>query len=172
MLRLKPAVLADREKIYQWYVEVSQSSSYSYEQFCIDFPDFYFNPNYRMAAGVMLVVDGELEYGCVSYAAYYLEPNAAELCIWLKEPSVCNNTIGSQALALCMQYLSACNEIQGFMMRPSIDNAAAIALCVKLGFKFQTPDSLSLGYIHPRFLDSFQLPFLGQKEAAILLYTP
>lgn len=167
MLRIKPALLEEREMLYGWFVQSSGSTNYSLSQFETDFPDFYFDPNYRMAASVLKVVDGEAELACITYAAYYLEPDSVELCIWLKSPALFNQGIATQALQICLQYLQACNGTKKFMLRFSPQNLALLKVCSKHNFVAKPFDSNYHSFIHPKFLSAFVSPFFMQTEVLV-----
>lgn len=171
MLRLRPAKLFEQEKIYKWFCLSSKESEYSFQKFQLEFPDFYYDPNYAAAAGVMILVEGDEELGCVIYGAYYLLPQSAELCVWLSKSDIKGKGFGNAALQLSMQYLSACYDIKQFMLRPSISQKSLLHILKKLGFISSEESNSISTLIHPKFLPDYSNPFLAQQDIVTYVYS-
>jgi diamine N-acetyltransferase len=147
-IKLRPAVLADRKKIYSWLVRSDLTSSVMGEpnypdaplptlkEFCRDYNNSYFNPSGARAGRNFIIIAGKVEVGTVGYDLFDEDKSRVILDIWLRAKKYCGKGYGSDALMTICEYLNEKYKIRNFYISPSSRNKRAVAAYLKAGFKF------------------------------------
>lgn len=150
-IKLIPATLDDRLKIYEWCFQSETTKSHAglpdypdipiptYEEFYASddggYTEYYFTGTKPKDGRGFLIINENEAIGFVSYCAFHLKPAIAELDIWINTEANCGNGFGVDALISLGDYL---NEEMGFrelIIAPSIKNTRAVRAYEKAGFK-------------------------------------
>ncbi len=146
-MRLRPAVLADREKVYLWMARSDVTPSMmgppdypdhpapGWEEFCRDYTEHFFQPSGDGSGRNFIIVrDGE-EAGTVGYDLCDRGKSHAVLDVWMRGEEFCGRGYGTDALNALCGYLAERYGIRRFFICPSARNRRAIAAYSKCGFR-------------------------------------
>ena len=148
---LIPATLDDRHKIFEWCFKSETTKCHSgppdypnspiptYEEFCTSddfgYTEYYFTGTKPNDGRGFLIVNGEEAVGFISYCAFHLKPDTAELDIWMKDEANCGKGFGTDALISLGDYLHSNMYIRELIIAPSIKNTRAVNSYTKAGFR-------------------------------------
>ncbi len=144
-IRLRPAVLTDRDPIYKVLARSELTGNLlghpsqdhtpllSFEQFCDDYKRHYFDDSKPESGRCFVIELGGQAIGQVNYNE--IENARTELDIWMFEEKYCGHGYGSEALRLLCDYLQSRLRVQGFYIKPSASNPRAIRAYEKAGFR-------------------------------------
>lgn len=145
--RLRPAKMADREKIYLWMAHSDVTPSMmgppnypdhpipSWEEFCQDYGECFFGPSGDgKGRNFVITADGE-EVGTIGYDLCDKEKSRAVLDIWLRGEDYCGRGYGTDALNTLCRHLFDKHGIRSFYISPSSRNKRAVAAYLKAGFQ-------------------------------------
>ncbi|MCL2677559.1 MAG: GNAT family N-acetyltransferase, partial [Clostridiales bacterium] len=146
-ITLVPAALEDKQKIYEWCFHSETTKAHSgppdypdvpipgSEEFFEDYADYFFTGAApQNGRGFMILHDGE-PVGFISYCSFHLQPQKAELDIWMNCEANCGKGFGSDAVFSLAEYLHQNLGVTELIMRPSVKNARAIKAYKKAGFE-------------------------------------
>jgi RimJ/RimL family protein N-acetyltransferase len=140
-ISLKPASIEDRNMIYQWMAGSNitpflfdDENIPGWDEFIDDYQDFYFNGSAPKKGRGFIILYKDIPIGFISYAAFHLVENKAELDIWMSGEENCGKGIGSSAIKILCDCLSKEMGINEFLILPSIKNGRAIRAYEKAGF--------------------------------------
>lgn len=146
---LRPAVLEDRRRIYEWFACSDVSSlmigppTYpeqtvpSWEKFRDEHEPHYFDGSAPELGRCFLIMAGGEAVGQVSYndVSECEGRKRTELDIWLRSASDCGRGYGPDALSALCRYLFEQFGVQEFLVQPSARNPNAIRAYEKIGFR-------------------------------------
>ena len=136
---LRPATPEDRRSIYEWLILwdelTANHKKMSWDEFCCDYQDFFFDGSRADVGRCFVIVVEETPVGQINYHTLYPHDNHTELDIWMKDEESCGQGFGSEALKILCDYLFKEFGIQEFIIRPSIQNQRAIRAYQKAGFR-------------------------------------
>ena len=171
MVTLRHASLEEREKSYEWYLNIGVQDTegvfitgdiYDWEVYKADFKDFYFEKAGRNKGSVMIIESEGEDVGCVCYTCFHLRPHAAELDIWLKDETVTGKGLGTQALKALVKYLHHERGITHFIIRPNRKNVRAVQAYKKTGFRLVSDErSVISAYMKPQYIEVY-----GEEDSA------
>lgn len=181
MISLKHATLEDKRKSYEWLCLSDAVSSHmgapdypenpilTWDEFEEAFEDFYYIEEQKESGAIMIIKDGDEEIGCLCYACFHLQPERAELDIWLKSESVCGKGYGYKALKELIEYLRSTLNIKKFIIRPSEKNIRAVRSYEKAGFTRVTDKAATIKeYLKEEYLDEHGSGDYGYENTAVL----
>jgi diamine N-acetyltransferase len=145
-MRLRPARVADRRRIYDWLARsdltpvllgggtVDEKPVLSWAEFCRDYRRHYFDGS-RPQLGRCFVIraDGD-DVGQVNYNDIDRRGRTVELDIWLRSEAHCGHGYGTDALETLARHLRRTFGVRRFLVNPSAANARAIRAYHKAGF--------------------------------------
>ncbi len=138
---LRPATLDDRRLVYGWshdsdiapFYHLSDTSDETFEQFCADWKEHFFNGKYPDLGRMFTILHEESPIGTIAYND--IDPkNRVELDIWMSSETNCGKGFGSDAIDALCKYLVSEFAVNTFMMQPSARNPRAISAYQKVGF--------------------------------------
>lgn len=145
---LRPATLADRQRVYNWCFQSETTKSHSgppdypeiaiasYQEFCDDYyEEYYFTGAYPEKGQGFLIMNNQEAVGFISYSTYHLKPSSAELDIWMKDETNCGKGFGNDALCTLSDYLQEELKINLLLIAPANKNIRAIKSYEKAGFQ-------------------------------------
>ena len=146
-IELIPATLDDRQRVYEWCFQSEITKYHSgppdypehpistREEFFEGYADYFFtSEKLGDGRGFLICFDGE-PVGFISYCAFHLKPQIAELDIWMNSLANCGKGFGVDAIVCLSTYLNENLCFDRFIMRPSVRNERAIKAYKKAGFK-------------------------------------
>lgn len=182
-IRLVPATLADRQRIYDWCYHSETTKSHfgppnypdmplpSYEEFYASddggYTDYYFTGAKPGDGRGFLIVSGDETIGFVSYSAFHLKPGIAEIDIWMGAEASCGSGLGTEALIALGDYLNRELGLRALIIAPSIRNTRAIRAYEKAGF-IKT-DQPMCAFLADGYAAVFGQGDYGAAETAILV---
>ena len=179
MVTLRHALLDEREKSYEWYLNIGAQDSegvfihgevYSWTAYKSDFEDFYFEKAGQNKGSVMIIENDGEDIGCGCYTCFHLKPRTAELDIWLKDETVTGKGFGTQALKALVKYLHEEKGITHFIIRPNKKNARAIQAYRKTGFRLVSDErSVIKAYMKPQYTEVYDTDGNGPDAHAVLM---
>jgi len=153
IVELTPAVLSDRENVYNWCFHSETTKCHSglpdYPETPIEtaeeffdsdsgYADYFFDGTQpEKGRGYVILVDNA-PVGFVSYSSFHLKRGLSELDIWMNCEANCGKGFGSDALIALGNYLNETMGIDRLLMRPSVKNKRAIKSYMKAGFEKST----------------------------------
>lgn len=181
MISLRHATPEDKRKTYEWLCLSDTTASHmgephypeilipTWNEFIDQFDDFYFVEAQKELGSVMIAKEDDEEIGCVCYACFYLQPERAELDIWLKSESVCGEGYGYRLLKQLIEYLHSNLGINQFIIRPSEKNARAIRSYEKAVFrKVADKNAVLKNYLKKEYMDEYGSGDYGFEDTAVL----
>ncbi len=182
MIKIRHAGLDEKEKTYQWLYLSDTTSMHTglpdypdspvpdWEQFQKDFEDFYYLESGQNRGSVLIIENDDEEIGCLCYACFHLQPDRAELDIWLKERKYCGKGFGPAALKNLMEYLNKKKGINKFLIRPSEKNIRAIRSYEKAGFiRVKDKEKTIKEYLLEEYLSAYGSGDYGVDNTAVLM---
>lgn len=145
-LQLRPAVFADRRKVYHWLVASDATRSImgppdypdypvpGWEKFCADYPEHFFLPDGDGYGRMFIICMGGREIGYIGYYGLNGWRGLAEVEICIAASADCGRGWGSSAICWLGDTLLEQPAVDGFFARPSGRNRRAIAAFQKAGF--------------------------------------
>jgi diamine N-acetyltransferase len=138
---LVPSSFEDRETIYEWMADsnitpclFSDGNVPTWQEFLDDYVEYYFDGSAPEKGRGFIIYHNDRPVGFISYSAFHLVDNKAELDIWMKSDENCGKGIGSSALRVLCEYLKRTLGMNEFVIIPSIKNPRAIRAYEKAGF--------------------------------------
>ena len=181
-IRLVPAALDDRRKIYEWCYQSDITKCHagppdypnnripSYEEFYDSddggYLEYYFTGEKPNDGRGFLIVHQDEPIGFVSYCAFHLKPGIAELDIWMSSEANCGNGLGVDALISLGDYLGKEMNIRELIMGPSIKNTRAVRAYEKAGF--QKADQPMSAFLLEEYVPLFGEGDYGAGETVVL----
>lgn len=142
-LQLVPSTLEDKRLAFNWLCNSDVSASMfgfdgsekpSWEEFCEDYLDCYFDGTDPEFGRVFMIVSHGQKIGCISYCCFHLRDHMAELDIWMGSEAHCGKGYGTQAISTLCDDLVVRFGITHFIIRPSRKNIRAVKAYKKAGF--------------------------------------
>ena len=143
-IRLRPATLADRRRIFEWLAHSDITRSMlgppdfpdapipSWAEFITDYIEHYFTAS-DPRAGCCYVIERTKEaIGQINHSA--IIEGATELDIWLRGEELTGLGYGSQAIQILCEHLFKTYSCQRFYIAPSRRNKRAVRAYEKAGF--------------------------------------
>lgn len=157
---LKPALLADKIKIYNWLARSNLTSEMlgypkfpdnpvpTWEEFDEDYLDHYFNDSQPNAGRCYLIIHNDTEVGQINYNPIDGVTKTTELDIWLADKKFTCKGIGTAAIDILCKKLFAETECRMILIQPSARNLKAIHTYSKAGFELvnETPKGFKFDY--------------------------
>jgi diamine N-acetyltransferase len=153
-VRLRPARVADRRRIYDWLAHsdltpvllgdsAGGGAPLTWAEFCRDYRRHYFDGS-RPLLGRCFVIqaDGD-DVGQVNYNDVDRRGRSAELDIWLRSEAHCGQGHGTDALETLCRHLRRRFGVRRFLVNPSAANARAIRAYQKAGFAMHEPAGIA-----------------------------
>ncbi len=179
---LIPATLADKQNVYEWCFHSETTKSHSgppdYPNHPISTPedffegvggyeDYYFTGSNPESGRGYLILHNGGQVGFISYTAFHLQPNMAELDIWMNSEANCGRGFGTDAILTLAGHLAKTLGKREFIMRPSLKNVRANKAYEKAGFKpsDKHPDE----YLREEYISVFSDGDYGAEESALLV---
>ena len=139
IVTLRPATKSNRKTIYQWLIHwtnlTPNNKKPSWEEFCNDYKDFFFDGTQQNVGRCFLVFVDENPVGHINYHTLCPHYKHTELDIWMSNDNNCGRGYGSDALNILCNYLFKKFGIDEFIIRPSAQNKRAIRAYQKAGFR-------------------------------------
>lgn len=146
-IELIPAVLSDRDDVYEWCFESETTKSHSgppdfpnakiatREEFHAEDYEEYFYDGSRLedGRGYIIVHDGE-RIGFISYCCFHLKAGIAEIDIWMNSERHCGQGFGTDAIVSLAEHLRETMGMRELIIRPSARNVRAVRAYGKAGF--------------------------------------
>jgi RimJ/RimL family protein N-acetyltransferase len=182
-IEIVPAKIVDKKKVFKWLCESETTKNHmgpphfddhpipTWEEFCMDFEDFYFDGAKPKDGRVFIIKHGDEEIGAICYASFHLYSTRAELDIWMESERNCGKGLGTDAIILLCNYLKN-NGIDKFFIRPSRRNARAVRAYEKAGFmKVADKDKNTVieQYIKKEFLETYRAGDYGKGDDVVLI---
>ncbi|WP_321383547.1 GNAT family N-acetyltransferase [uncultured Enterococcus sp.] len=179
-IKLVPARLEDRKKVYDWCFQsettkshsgpphFSEKSIASYEEFCTQYyEEYYFTgSNPEKGRGYLIVVE-HVSVGFVSYSAFHLKPSHAEFDIWMNSEANCGKGFGTEALVLLSEFLEKEMNVTTFIIAPSVQNKRAVRSYEKAGF--QLSNRRMKDFLKDEYISIYGEGDYGVEETALML---
>lgn len=146
-LFLRPALLPDREKIYEWLCRSDITACVmgpphypdhpvpTREAFERDYHAAFFGPEGDGRGRVFLILVAGEEVGTVGYDLLDREKDRVVLDIWMRGERFCGRGHGSRALDALVRHLHGKYGVETFIISPSARNGRAVAAYRKAGFE-------------------------------------
>lgn len=145
-LLLRPAVLVERHKVYNWLVASEATRSImgppyfpeyplpGWEKFCADYSEHFFLPEGDGYGRVFILCAGEREIGYIGYFGLNNWRGLAELEICIASSVDCGQGRGPRAIRELADKLLEYPTVDGVVARPSRRNRRAVTAFRKAGF--------------------------------------
>ena len=145
-IELRPAVAADRRKIFTWLTKSDLTSTMlgpphypdhpvpSWQEFCQDYSLYFFSALGDGRRRNFIIMANHEEVGTLGYDLLDKEKNRVAFDIWMRAEKYCGQGYGSDALATLCQYIESTYGITTFIISPSAMNKRAVAAYKKAGF--------------------------------------
>jgi len=179
IIKLIPAVLDDRQKVYEWCFH-SETTKYhfgppnypdtpapTFEEFCDDYMDYFFTGSNLEKGRGFIITCNENAVGFISYCSYHLKPRKAELDVWINREENCGKGFGTDALISLGNYLNQELGICELIIRPSIKNTSAIKSYKKSGF--EESNMSASDYLTDEYLALYGDGDYGADKTALLI---
>ena len=182
-IRLVPAALEDRRRIYEWCFQSETTKSHSgppdypknsiptFEEFYTSdeggYTEYYFTGEKPEDGQGFLIICEEEAVGFISYCSFHLKPGISELDIWMKDEASCGKGLGVDALISLGNYLSEEMGIRELMIAPSVRNVRAVRAYEKSGFK-KTDQAMS-EFLLDKYVPVFGEGDYGVEDTAIMV---
>ncbi|MDU5337073.1 GNAT family N-acetyltransferase [Enterococcus sp.] len=179
-IHLVAATLVDRRRIYEWCFQSETTKSHSgppdypekpiasYQDFCSDYYEEYFFTGAQPKKGQgFLIMTKEEAIGFISYSAFHLKQNYAELDIWMKDEASCGHGYGNDAILALSDYLNQYLAIDQLIIAPSNRNVRAIRSYEKAGF--ERTDAEMKEFLAEEYTSLYGEGDYGIGETAILI---
>ena len=141
-VNLRPAEPSDQRSVFDWLIDAyagpywcTEGAPPSWEEFCADYQDFFFDGSAPEKGRVFIITRGKADTGAVSYDARFREPREAEIDIWLAREDLCSQGLGSEALKQLTVLLRKSLGLKRLIISPCGKNARAVRAYEKSGFK-------------------------------------
>ena len=145
---LVPATLDDKQRIYEWCFHSETTKFHSGAPYYPEHPistwgeffdegyaDYFFTGSQPAnGRGFLISLSGD-SIGFISYCAFHLKPQTAELDIWMNSEANCGKGFGVDAIISLCKYLNKNMNVFELIMRPSVKNVRAIKAYQKAGFE-------------------------------------
>jgi RimJ/RimL family protein N-acetyltransferase len=181
---IEPSKLTDKRKVYEWLCLSETAKSHmgppnfedtpipSWEEYCEDFKDYYFDGSKPDFGQLWIINDGSQEIGAICYSSFHLIGKSAELDIWMGTEKNCGRGLGSESLKIFCEYLIENHEIERFIIRPSKRNVRAVRAYEKAGFmKVSDEDKQKVlkEYLLDDYLDIYGQGDYGTGDDVVLV---
>lgn len=183
-IKLVPATLGDRRKIYEWCYQ-SETTKYhsgppdypdkpilTYEEFYASdeggYTEYYFTGARPGDGRGFLIVSNDNEtVGFVSYSAFHLKAGIAELDIWMDGEASCGKGFGVDALVCLGAYLHKEMGMRELIIAPALKNVRAVKAYEKAGF-IKTDKAMDT-FLRDEYKTTFGGGDYGVDETVILV---
>lgn len=145
-LQLRPAVFADRRKVYHWLVASDATRSImgppyfpdytvpGWEKFCTDYSEHFFLPDGDGYGRMFIICMDGREIGYIGYYGLNGWRGLAEVEICIAASADCGRGWGSSTVRRLADELLEHSTVESVVARPSRRNRRAIAAFRKAGF--------------------------------------
>lgn len=184
MITIRPASIKEKRKTYEWLClsdtasmhmgapDFSENPIPTWEEFEEGFQDFYYQEDNCHLGAVMIIKQDDEEIGCMCYACFHLNPQMAELDIWLKSKEYCGKGYGTEALKKMIKHLNSQLGISKYIIRPSERNIGAIKSYQKAGFKHVDNKEETISeYLLEKYINDYSEGDYGIENTAVLTLT-
>lgn len=150
-MKLRPASLKDRKKVYEWLV-ASDATPFMmgpprfqehpitpWHEFCLDYTEDFFTSKGNGFGRVFIINTEGRDIGCINYDGLKSWQGIAELDIWIASSADWGKGYGSTALKTLSQDLLTHPGVDTIIIRPSKRNPRAIAAYQRAGFVLYNP---------------------------------
>lgn len=179
-VNLIPAILDDRQKVYEWCFQSETTKSHTgppdypekpiatYEEFCDDYYEAYFFTGSKPNDGRgFLIANNEELVGFISYSSFHLKPGIAELDLWMNCEANCGKGFGVDAIISLEGYLNKTIGICHLLIAPSTRNTRAMKAYEKAGF--QQSDHKMPDFLLDKYVSLYGSGDYGMDETALLI---
>lgn len=157
---LRPAILADRQPIFDWLTNSDltkfmmgpptypDSPIPTWEEFINDYKVYFFDSSKPLLGRCFVIEVNSESVGQINHDKISKKDNSTELDIWLKSSKYINKGYGTDAIITLCDYLTEKFECKKFIIVPSKRNIAAIRVYRKAGFvkTDETPNEILSDY--------------------------
>ncbi len=146
VVRLRPAVIRDRKKIFQWLTQSDVTPSMmgppkypdhplpTWEQFKQDYSESFFSVDEGSTGKNYIILARKTQVGTIGYDNLETQAESADLDIWMRAEKFCRLGYGFDAIKILMSHLHLTYGIKTFRVDPSHRNLRAITFYRKSGF--------------------------------------
>lgn len=146
IVRLQPAVIGDREKLFKWLTQSDVTASMmgppnfpdhplpTWQDFKQDYRESFFSDDERVTGKNYIILVQKTEVGTIGYDNLDTRVSSADLDIWMKAEKFCRHGYGSDAINTLIGHLDYTCGIKTFRVDPSRRNLRAISFYRKAGF--------------------------------------
>ncbi len=146
VVRLRPAVIEDRKKIFQWLTQSDVTSSMmgppdypdhplpTWEEFKQDYGESFFSDDEGVNGKNYIILAQKVQAGTIGYDNLDILAENVNLDIWMRAEKFCRHGYGSDAMNTLITHLYNTYGIKTFRVDPSQRNLRAIAFYRKSGF--------------------------------------
>ena len=179
IIELIPAEQDDRRRAYDWCFQSETTKAHSgppdypdvpiltFEEFCDDHPDYYFNGTEPYNGRGFFIIHNEEPVGFITYSGFHMKPKKFELDIWMKSEADCGKGFGTDAIVALGDYLGKTFGIRELVMRPSFKNKRAVKSNKNAGFK--ESDAPPDYYMLEEYISLYGPGDYGEDETALLI---
>ena len=179
IIELVPAMLEDRQKIYEWCFHSETTKSHSgppdypnvsiptFKEFYDEYADYFFTGSELANGRGFIITYEEKPVGFISYCSFHLKKHKAELDIWINCEANCGKGFGTDAVSTLAEHISKTLGVCEAIMRPSIKNVRAVNSYKKVGFK--ESDKAPNEYLSDKYLLRYGDGDYGTNETALLI---
>ena len=150
-ISLRPAIIADRERIYRWLARSDATPAMmgppvfpdhpvpTYAEFCEDYDETAYSSteDFRL----FVIRSGDREIGAISY---FLKGSAAEIDIWIGSKGDWGHGYGRQTIEIVVEILRGMQCVDAMILRPSARNTRAIKAYMNASFRRYDPEWIEL----------------------------
>jgi diamine N-acetyltransferase len=145
-ISLRPAILADRQLIYQWLTQSELTKEMmgppvypethipGYAEFESDYVDHYFNGTKPYEGRCFVIEHKGAPVGQINYNPIDTENHCTELDIWMAGPECTGKGYGTEAIELLCGFLHRWYGLTKIYIAPSARNVRAIKAYARAGF--------------------------------------
>lgn len=145
-LTLRPAVLQDKRKIFDWLTASNLTSEMfgppkfpdipipTWNEFNEDYLEHYFDGSQPLKGRCFILLENGREMGQISYNEIDKVAKSTEIDIWLADREFTGKGLGTEAIKILCCYLYHNFACQSIYIAPSRRNSRAIKAYKKAGF--------------------------------------
>jgi RimJ/RimL family protein N-acetyltransferase len=159
-VKLRPAIILDREKVFQWLTNSNLTKEMIgppnfpdhkipiWDEFINDYYDFYFDGSQPLKGQCFIILQNEQEIGQINHNKIDLVDKSADIDIWLSDRVNAGKGFGTEAIKIMCNYLNKKFGCKKIIMAPSKRNTRAIKSYEKAGFVLsdEKPDPSEADY--------------------------
>jgi diamine N-acetyltransferase len=146
IVRLRPAEIEDRRKIFEWLTQSDITPSMmgppiypdhpvpSWEEFKQDYSESFFKTSEQLTGKNYIILIYGKEIGTIGFDNLDIRTKSVDLDIWMKSEKFCGHGYGPDAVDALVQFLYHTHGVILFRVDPSSRNTRAITAYRKSGF--------------------------------------